>query len=89
MDGDQNTCRRPRISFRKMRLVRALAEEMGGLPEIIRFIDELANRMAVLLGHLRDRVDAKLQELTKAIRPSGLELEKLKGYSSWRPYPAA
>lgn len=31
---------------------------------------------------LRDRVDAKLQDLTKAIRPSGLAFEKLKGHSS-------
>ncbi len=29
---------------------------------------------------LRDRVDAKLQDLTRAARPSGLEFEKLKGY---------
>ncbi len=31
---------------------------------------------------LRDRVDAKLQDLTRATRPSGLEFEKLKGYSA-------
>lgn len=31
---------------------------------------------------LRDRVDAKLQDLTRAARPSGLEFEKLKGHSA-------
>lgn len=31
---------------------------------------------------LRDRVDAKLQDLTKEPRPSGLVFEKLKGYSN-------
>ena len=30
---------------------------------------------------LRDRVDAKLQDLSRPVRPSGLAFEKLKGYS--------
>lgn len=31
---------------------------------------------------LRDRVDEKLQDLTKEMRPSGLAFEKLKGYTN-------
>lgn len=32
-------------------------------------------------NELRDRVDAKLRDLTKELRPPGLAFEKLKGYS--------
>lgn len=35
------------------------------------------------LSHeLRDRVDAKLQDLARPVRPSGLAFEKLKGHAS-------